>query len=390
MKFIPEELFVGFKPQHKSDSIYLAYISSYIKGKASKKDSIDNWRDKHIPTKILKNELQEGFIIKEKAGDSGERKAWVRVLDPRGFEIEISIDNLLHILECEGCEKEKKIKGKCVYAFDETKLLLLPESSPVYVELKKHSEAMNKKNVVNDNIVPYEVYSNKSNEHLMYLGWLDTYTKYYLYNGKEYRKPEDAEKAYFNDFQYKNPYNASHVYEAYRLIQEEIHEKPEKHYWFFDGVSFRHTKTFPRYLVEHVTGAKDEFDMKKIERMLALSTELHRITKKEWKLHNFRHFYEKLKSCNLSYVFSKKYAESYHSYNECRGQLLRIIYENASNKYIVYYTTEGVNHHCFACDTIKQIYDSVKPEYCEITLDNDKRLRWFYEFDYISDEADLF
>lgn len=91
--------------------------------------------DSTIPIEFT-NELTEGFVLNKQAGGccSGwnHRNAACRVYDPRGWEFEISIQNLLYILENTNCIKGKGLEGNFIYAWDKAKLVLLPEDSVDY------------------------------------------------------------------------------------------------------------------------------------------------------------------------------------------------------------------------------------------------------------------
>jgi hypothetical protein len=50
----------------------------------------------------------------------------VRVYDPRNFEFEISVANLLYILEETSSLKGKGLEGEFVYAWEGKELVLLP------------------------------------------------------------------------------------------------------------------------------------------------------------------------------------------------------------------------------------------------------------------------
>ena len=100
---IPKQLKVGYQKRCDTYSEKLAYVT-YInkKGEIAKQISWDGWRDKEITPDDFENVPTEGFVLNKRAG--GYKSGWnfrqtkCRVWDPRGFEIEISIENLLYIL----------------------------------------------------------------------------------------------------------------------------------------------------------------------------------------------------------------------------------------------------------------------------------------------------
>ncbi|WP_257006964.1 hypothetical protein [Shouchella clausii] len=64
----------------------------------------------------------------------------MRVHDPRGFEFEITVPNLLYILENTSSIKGKGFKGEFVYGWDGKDLVLIPTDAPDYKEMKQFNE----------------------------------------------------------------------------------------------------------------------------------------------------------------------------------------------------------------------------------------------------------
>lgn len=142
MIYIPQKLKVGFQNRGDTYTGKLAYIIYYDqKNKLRKEASWKSWRDKNIEPEEYDNVPTSGFVINKNAGgveDSWSydvRKTYVRVYDPRGFEFEITIPNLLFILENTSSIKGKGLEGEFVYGWDGTELVLIPTSSPDYNSL---------------------------------------------------------------------------------------------------------------------------------------------------------------------------------------------------------------------------------------------------------------
>ncbi len=80
----------------------------------------------------------------KKAGDYStdwdHRHAYCRVYDPRGFEFEITIENLLYILENANCIRGKGLEGEFVYGWDGKDLVLMPVESPDYKEISEFNK----------------------------------------------------------------------------------------------------------------------------------------------------------------------------------------------------------------------------------------------------------
>jgi len=97
----------------------------------------------------FENVAVEGFVLNKKAGgtkyDWNTRDTYCRVYDPRGFEIEITIPNLLYILENTNSIKGKGLEGKFIYGWDKKDLVLVPESSPEFKEMVSYTELQNLK-----------------------------------------------------------------------------------------------------------------------------------------------------------------------------------------------------------------------------------------------------
>ena len=147
--FIPTKINVGFQNRSDTYTGKLAYVIYYDeKGKLRKEASWQNWRDEKIPNEIFENEPIEGFVLNKKVG--GTRYSWnprqthTRIYDPRGFEFEITIPNLLWILENCDCIKGKGLQGRFVYGWDGKELVLVPINSPDYQKIQKKNKVVHK------------------------------------------------------------------------------------------------------------------------------------------------------------------------------------------------------------------------------------------------------
>lgn len=140
--FIPKRINVGFQNRNDTYTGKLAYVIYYDeKGKLRKEPSWQNWRDKSIDPQELDNEPMTGFVLNKKVGGTcynwDPRQTYTRVYDPRGFEFEITIPNLLWILENGDCIKGKGLDGEFVYGWDGADLLLVPVNAPEYAASQK-------------------------------------------------------------------------------------------------------------------------------------------------------------------------------------------------------------------------------------------------------------
>lgn len=105
-----------------------------------------------------------------------DSKRYVRVYDPRGFEFEITVPNLLWILENSDCIKGKGLAGEFVYGWDGAELLLVPVDSPEYKESQKISIAKFSKTFIKGkDLIVGHTYKFTNGEQYVYLGKYDFY-----------------------------------------------------------------------------------------------------------------------------------------------------------------------------------------------------------------------
>lgn len=199
--FIPKTIKVGY--QHREDTYTkkLAYVIYYDqKGVLRKETSWKGWiHDKVTPSsrrnpetgqwerielpaiepQDFENVPTEGFVLNKKVG--GDRYSWnprqtyTRVYDPRGFEFEITIPNLLYILENTNSIKGKGLEGKFVYGWDGKELVLIPEEAPELEAIKEFTE-MQAVSFSKKDLIPGHVYLTKTNVEVMYMGHFTEYS----------------------------------------------------------------------------------------------------------------------------------------------------------------------------------------------------------------------
>lgn len=188
--FIPQRIRVGFQERHDTYTKKLAYVIYYDeKGTLRKAGSWEGWRDKKIEPVEYENIPMEGFVLNKKvggyAGDWGNfRQAYVRVYDPRGFEFEISVPNLLYILEHTSSIKGKGLEGEFVYGWDGTELVLIPACSPDYINLTTLNEKRFARNTVKAKELKIGAeYLTKNNERYIYMGRFNAYENMHHFDG---------------------------------------------------------------------------------------------------------------------------------------------------------------------------------------------------------------
>src|SRR5574343_1729160 len=134
--FIPKKIKVGFQNREDTYTKKLAYVIYYDeKGVLRKETSWQSWRDKTIEPVEFDNVPFSGFVLNKKVGGYSNyhwnpRQTYVRIYDPRDFEFEITVPNLLYILENGNSIKGKGLEGDFVYGWDGTELVLIPTCAP--------------------------------------------------------------------------------------------------------------------------------------------------------------------------------------------------------------------------------------------------------------------
>lgn len=174
---IPQTLKVGFQNRKDTFSGKLAYVT-YInnKGEIAKQTSWEGWRDKTIEVGTYENKPLTGFVLNKSAGNDTygwyKRVTRCRVYDPRGFEVEISVDNLLYILQESSCSN-KELSGEYVYAWDGKDLVLLPICS---VDYKLSTDLINKKEKITAKSLKIgSSYKSTLSDEMVYIGKMDWY-----------------------------------------------------------------------------------------------------------------------------------------------------------------------------------------------------------------------
>lgn len=183
--YIPKKIKVGYQNRSDTYTKKLAYVIYYDeKNKLRKETSWQHWRDEKIEPDDFDNEPTRGFVLNKKvgdyAGDWGEhRQAYCRIYDPRGFEFEITINNLLYILENCDCLKGKGLDGEFVYGWDGKDLILIPVDSPDYKEIKSRTDKIqNGKRFKGKDLIIGATYLTKNDQKWVYMGRFDKWERF--------------------------------------------------------------------------------------------------------------------------------------------------------------------------------------------------------------------
>lgn len=192
--FIPKRINVGYQTRNDTYTGKLAYVIYYDeKGVLRKETSWQNWRNKDIPNDEFENIPTEGFVLNKKVGDySGSwgehRHAYCRVYDPRNFEFEITVENLLYILENTSAIKGKGLEGEFVYSWDGKDLLLMPVGTPDYKQIQEYNTLVHSSEQIKaKDLIVGATYLTKDNRERIYIGKYNYYSSGYKWvvNGEE-------------------------------------------------------------------------------------------------------------------------------------------------------------------------------------------------------------
>lgn len=174
--FIPKTITVGYQQRGDTYTGKLAYIIyTDDKGKLRKEPSWQSWRTNKLGRDDFDNIPTSGFVLNRGVGGArmsyghNARNEYIRVYDPRNFEFEISVHNLLFILQECSSIKGKGLEGEFIYSWNGTELVLLPVISKEYEECVKHTERQKIKFDKKD-IKEGHSYLMKNGTEVLYLG----------------------------------------------------------------------------------------------------------------------------------------------------------------------------------------------------------------------------
>jgi len=174
--FIPTEIKVGFRGRSDTYSKKLGFIIFKEDGQWVKEKTWEKWRDKSIAAAEFENKPVSGLVINKNVGgvtrySHYDRMEKVRVYDPRGFEIEITVSNLLYILQETSCTKGKGLEGDFVYGWKGTNsLILIPIGSDLHKSAMNFTDIQTAEPLQFSDLVPGCKYLSKTEKIHLYLG----------------------------------------------------------------------------------------------------------------------------------------------------------------------------------------------------------------------------
>jgi hypothetical protein len=143
---IPEKVYIGFQGRRSQDEVPLGFMTPYTTDKAGEKRraTVDNWAkgygygaQKTFNSVILENKPMIGFkigrAIRRSGGWNSSGASFIRIEDPRGFELEITIENLAMCMAGNIIEDGELVQ-ECVWGRDGNKNILLPINSEPYLD----------------------------------------------------------------------------------------------------------------------------------------------------------------------------------------------------------------------------------------------------------------
>lgn len=113
---IPREIIVGYQNRNESFGNRLGFITAMYDGKMKFENAFKSWVK--IDPDTFTNEPTSGFVVNFANPCSyGDREAFIRMWDPRGFEFEITLDNFMMLLLNNSMEEGGVLKGEFIYGW---------------------------------------------------------------------------------------------------------------------------------------------------------------------------------------------------------------------------------------------------------------------------------
>ncbi len=147
---IPEKHYVTFQGRQKN--VPIAFLTPFGTDSGAKKRmaTADNWAkgwgrsQEEIDPKTVDNVLMSGFKVAHSVSRYSTSNVLWRILDPRGFELEISSANMSDLIGITTIE-QGEIQERCIWTRQGANNVLLTESDPVYLQAIENSERIEKK-----------------------------------------------------------------------------------------------------------------------------------------------------------------------------------------------------------------------------------------------------
>jgi len=149
--FIPNKWYCGFKSN--GSEVPLGFIIPDIDDDKGIKNraKVDAWRSKSINAVSFDNTPVMGFKVARSITRGGWRSTTeiLRVEDPRGFELEITVANFIMLMSNNMIDNGE-IMAECVWAREGERIRLLAVNSEPYLEAMENTNRFSKKCVIED------------------------------------------------------------------------------------------------------------------------------------------------------------------------------------------------------------------------------------------------
>lgn len=236
---IPKKCKAGFQTRNDTYSGKLAYVIYYDeKGVLRKETSWKNWRSEKLEALDFDNVPTKGFFINKEAGGHkygwDYRQTYCRIYDPRGFEFEITIPNLIYILKNVVSNKDKGFDGEFVYGWDGKDLVLVPIDAPEYQQIKQNTAAVYEQgNIGAKDLVVGHTYANLEGSEFVYLAKDYKYTYSRVYSS--FRSYLNTSIGKYNvEGMTEQEYNQLPFSLDEPDVKIQITKSSKKYYWFYN------------------------------------------------------------------------------------------------------------------------------------------------------------
>lgn len=217
-----KELVVGYHENFNLDidKAPLAFLTYDTHDAASKKriDTVKNWYGSEKMCN-LDNPPLSGFTFVDVVSRYRTKNKLMRVFDPRGFIVEVSIDILLEIMQS-ATIKNGIIQEKCFWARKGAENILIPENTPLHEQYLSETVYAKAANISTKNLKVGGLYINKNGKKYFYLGKLVLKVDEENTSSTAFTKYSDLVKNKYEFYVFANlSINAENVDTNYLVVQ---------------------------------------------------------------------------------------------------------------------------------------------------------------------------
>lgn len=217
-----KELVVGYHENFNLDidKAPRAFLTYDTHDAASKKriDTVKNWYGSEKMCN-LDNPPLSGFTFVDVVSRGRTKNKLMRVFDPRGFIVEVSIDILLEIMQS-ATIKNGIIQEKCFWARKGAENILIPENTPLHEQYLSETVYAKAANISTKNLKVGGLYINKDGKKYFYLGKLVLKVDEENTSSTAFTKYSDLVKNKYEFYVFANlSINAENVDTNYLVVQ---------------------------------------------------------------------------------------------------------------------------------------------------------------------------